>query len=103
MVRGDAALVAQACAPDAVFCDVQGTCTEGHDAIEKSMAERLKAERPRSATAHSTRRIVAGGFVYEWGSARLVTAGGKPAGGRYFTVWVQSGGRWKIFRNLVMP
>lgn len=103
MVQGDAARVADAYAADAVFCDAKGTCTTGHDAIERLMADRLKAGPARSAAAHSTRRVADGGFIYEWGSAQLVNAVGKEVSGRYFTVWVERNGRWKIFRNLVLP
>ncbi|HSN16956.1 MAG TPA: DUF4440 domain-containing protein [Gammaproteobacteria bacterium] len=103
MVQGDAARVADAYAVDAVFCDAKGICTEGHDAIERLMADRLKAGRARSAEAHSTRRVADGRFVFEWGEARLVAADGKDHDARYFTVWAVSDGRWKILRNLVLP
>lgn len=103
MTHADPALVADAYAADAVFCDVKGACTTGHDAIEKLMAERLKAGAARSAEAHSIRRIADGGFVYEWGEANLVDAAGSPRHARYFTVWRQADGRWRIFRNLVLP
>ena len=105
MVRGDAKLVADAYAPDGVFCDSKGACTTGHDAIEsKAAAQIAKGGTAKSAEAHTLRRIEDQGFVYEWGEATFVTAGGKTGGGRYFTVWQrQPDGHWKIFRNLVLP
>lgn len=105
MVQGDAHLAADAYAPDAVFCDIKGFCTQGHDAIEKMTAERLaKGGTAKSADAHSTRRIGDGGLIYEWGEAKIVGAQGLVRGGRYFTVWQrQPDGHWKIIRNLVLP
>lgn len=103
VVQGNPQLEADAYSADAVFCDAKGSCTTGHDAIEALMADRLNAGHAKSAEAHSTRRVVDDGFVYEWGEARLVAADGKQRNGRYFTVWKQEGGRWKIFRNLVLP
>lgn len=103
MTHADPGLVADAYAADAVFCDAKGACTTGHDAIEKRMAERLKSGAARSAEAHSIRRIAEDGFVYEWGEASLVDAAGHAGHAHYFTVWVQTGGRWRIFRNLVLP
>jgi len=105
MVRGDAKLAADAYAPDSVFCDTQGVCTTGHDAIEAMTAARLaKTGAMKHAEAHSLRRIEDQGLVYEWGEATLVSAEGKTRGGRYFTVWQrQPDGRWKILRNLVLP
>ena len=103
VVQGDPQLEADAYSADAVFCDAKGSCTKGHDAIEALMADRLRTGRARSAEAHSTRRVVDDGFVYEWGEARLVTADGEQRNGRYFTVWKRDGSRWKIVRNLVLP
>ena len=105
MVKADAKLAADAYAPDGVFCDTRGVCTTGHDAIEAMTAARLaKGGAMKSAEAHTLRRIEDRGLVYEWGEATLVDAQGKSAGGRYFTVWQrQPDGRWKIFRNLVLP
>lgn len=103
MTHADPALVADAYAADAVFCDAKGACTTGHDAIEQLMAARLKAGAARSAEAHSLRRLADGGFVYEWGEATLVDAAGSTRQARYFTVWKQTGDRWYIFRNLVLP
>jgi uncharacterized protein (TIGR02246 family) len=105
MVRGDARLAADAYAPDGVFCDTQGVCTTGHDAIEAMTAARLaKGGAAKSAEAHTLRRIEDQGLVYEWGEATLVSAQGRSGGGRYFTVWQrQPDGHWKIFRNLVLP
>lgn len=105
MVQGDARLAADAYAPDAVFCDIKGLCTPGHDAIEKMTAERLaKGGRTKSADAHSTGRIEDGGLIYEWGEAKIVDAQGQARGGRFLTVWQrQPDGHWKILRNLVLP
>ena len=105
MVRGDAKLAADAYAPDAVFCDTQGVCTTGHDAIEAMTAARIARNGAmKSAEAHSLRRIEDRGLIYEWGEATRVSPQGKASGGRYFTVWQrQPDGRWKIYRNLVLP
>lgn len=104
MVQGDARLAADAYAPDAVFCDLKGLCTHGHDAIEKMTVERLAKGTVKSADARSTRRIEDGGLIYEWGEAKIVGAQGEARGGRYFTVWQrQPDGHWKIIRNLVLP
>ncbi len=105
MVRGDAKLAADAYAPDGVFCDTQGVCTTGHDAIEAMIAARIaKSGAMKDAEAHTLMRIQDHGLVYEWGEATLVSADGKTGGGRYFTVWQrQQDGHWKIFRNLVLP
>jgi uncharacterized protein (TIGR02246 family) len=105
MVRGDAKLVADAYASDAVFCDAKGVCTTGHDAIESMTAARIAKGGPaKSAEAHTLRRVEDQGWVYEWGKATLVTAQAETRSARYFTVWRrQPDGHWKIFRNLVLP
>jgi len=105
MVKGDAKLIAAAYAPQAVFCDAEGACTSGHDAIEKMTEARLdKGPLPLHAEAHTTRRIMEGELIYEWGSARITGADGTVRGGGYFTLWQrQPDGHWKIIRNLVLP
>lgn len=105
MVRGDAKLAADAYAPDSVFCDTQGACTTGHDAIEAMIAARIaKNGTMKSAEAHSLGRIEDRGLIYEWGETTRVSHQGKSGGGRYLTVWQrQPDGRWKIYRNLVLP
>lgn len=105
MVHGDAATAAAAYMTDAVFCDTAGNCTRGRDAIEKLTQARLQEHGlPRSAAAHSERRVAADGFVYEWGEASLVTSYGKTDTKHFLTVWQrQDNGHWLIYRNLVLP
>ncbi|MGE5625029.1 MAG: YybH family protein [Bacillota bacterium] len=105
VVKGDAKLEAEGYAPDAVFCDTRGTCTAGHDAIEKMMRDRLAKGGPaKSAYARSVQRVEDRGLVYEWGEASLTPAMGPVRAGRYLTVWQrQPDGRWRILRNLVLP
>ena len=103
MTQANPARIAAAYAADAVFCDAEGACTTGHDAIEKLMAGRFGHGPARSAEAHSTRRIADGGFVYEWGEAAVVDSAGEAVHGRFFTVWEQTRDGWQIFRNLVLP
>jgi len=105
VVQGDVKREADAYAANAVFCDAQGLCTTGHDRIQQMMAQRLlQGGSPKSADAHSLRRLEDRGLVYEWGEAKLLTAQGDARGGRYFTIWQrQPDGHWKIIRNLVLP
>lgn len=105
MEKGDAATVAAAYAPDAVFCTQDGKCYSGHQAILDMTKGALAAHGPaKHAEAHTTRTVEDHGYIYEWGRAEIVTGAGKTVAGGYFTVWCkQPDGHWMIFRNLVMP
>ena len=105
MQRGDADTVAAAYAKDAVFCGADGACITGHDAILSMTRQRFSAHGvPKRATAHSTAMVEDRGYIYEWGTAAIMSAAGKTAGGGYLTVWrKQPDGRWLIERNLVLP
>lgn len=105
MVQGDAATVAGAYAPDAVFCKRDGQCYSGYAAIlDMTKAAMVKNGPMQSAQAHSTRRVEDRGYIYEWGQAEMVSGAGKTVAGGYFTIWVkQPDGHWKIFRNIVLP
>jgi len=105
MVKGDAATVAAAYAPDAVFCTRDGKCFSGYPAILDLTRAALAKNGPmKSAEAHTTQRVEDHGYIYEWGQATETTAKGEIRAGGYFTIWKrQPDGHWKIFRNIVLP
>lgn len=105
MVQGDAATVAAAYGPDAVFCTRDGKCYTGHDAIlAMTQAALAKSGPMKSAAAHTTQRVEDHGYVYEWGQATETTTKGEVRAGGYFTIWKrQPDGHWRIFRNIVLP
>ena len=105
MQKGDADTIMAAYAPDAVFCSGDGKCYSGFDNITAMTKARLAAHGPaKRAAAHTTQMVEDHGFIYEWGQAEIVSAEGVTRGGGYFTIWRrQPDGRWKIFRNIVLP
>lgn len=105
MQKGDADTIVATYAPDAVFCSGDGKCYSGFDNITVMTKARLAAHGPaKRATAHTTQMVEDHGFIYEWGQAEIVSAEGVTRGGGYFTIWrKQPDGRWKIFRNIVLP
>ena len=103
--RGDAALVAEAFAPDAVNVGKDGTVDVGRDAIRERTRKYLETSGPATtARADIGDFVVSGDLAYEWGTsdARFAPKPGGPAkrAGRYLTCWKkQPDGSWKIFRN----
>lgn len=105
MKTGNAAEIARTYAEDAVDCTPSGDCIRGRAALENYFGERLsKTGRAQSASVMSAGATQQGDFVYEWGRAEAVLAGGKRVSGRYLTAWRrQPDGSWKIFRNMPIP
>jgi uncharacterized protein (TIGR02246 family) len=103
--RGDAALVAEAFAPDAVNVGKDGTADVGRDAIRERTRKYLETSGPATtARADIGDFVISGDLAYEWGTsdARFAPKPGGPAkrAGRYLTCWKkQPDGSWKIFRN----
>ncbi len=103
--RGDAALVAEAFAPDAVNVGKDGTADVGRDAIRERTRKYLETSGPATAArADIGDFVISGDLAYEWGTsdARFTPKPGGPAkrAGRYLTCWKkQQDGSWKIFRN----
>ena len=103
--RGDAALVAEAFAPDAVNVGKDGTSDVGRDAIRERTRKYLETSGPATtARADIGDFVISGDLAYEWGTsdARFAPKPGGPAkrAGRYLTCWKkQPDGSWKIFRN----
>ena len=108
MKTGDAATIAAPYAPDAVFVSADGSCTNGRSAVEQMYRDRFTKQGVAIATRIESKRFVQDDdYAYEWGYgettvnrlAKMVTAGG-----RYLTVWRRDAdGRWRIFRNVVLP
>jgi uncharacterized protein (TIGR02246 family) len=103
--RGDAALVAEAFAPDAVNVGKDGTVDVGRDAIRERTRKYMETSGPaKTARADIEEFVVSGNLAYEWGTseARFAPKPGGPEkrAGRYLTCWKkQPDGSWKIFRN----
>ena len=103
--RADAALVAEAFAPDAVNVGKDGTVDVGRDAIRERTRKYLETSGPaKTARADIADFVVSGNLAYEWGTsdARFAPKPGGPEkrAGRYLTCWKkQPDGSWKIFRN----
>jgi uncharacterized protein (TIGR02246 family) len=107
MKAGDAARVAAAYAPDAVFITADRQLVAGHDAIQALIRQRLDSGltivggglRQKGLTA------LGPGLLLEWGEGGLDfrTKDGKAGAsfGPYATVWRREpDGGWKIVRNL---
>ena len=105
MKTGDAGVIAETYALDAVDCGTKGDCEHGRPAILVKLQERLaRIGHAASASVTSHGSTVQGEFVYEWGEASAQFDNGQHVGGRYLTVWQkQGGGTWKIFRNIAIP
>jgi len=104
--RGDAALVAEAFAPDAVNVGKDGTVDVGREAIQERTRKYMETSGPATrARADIADLVISGNLAYEWGTsdARFAPKPGGPdkRAGRYLTCWKkQPDGSWKIFRNL---
>lgn len=105
MKAGNAQVIANTYAEDAVDCSAEGNCIRGRAAIEAYFKHQLsQSGRAQSATVRSAGAAPQGDFVYEWGRADATLSGSKKVGGRYLTVWRrQPDGSWKIFRNMPIP
>lgn len=105
MRNGDAALAASAFSVDAVNCGADGTCAMGLNAITAQMRSRISSYgRALSATVTPANIVRDRDLAYEWGSSEINYTGGRTIGGRYATVWQrQSGGGWRIIRNMSLP
>lgn len=102
---GNIALIIATYADDAVDCGPSGECVSGRLEIERHMKTQLASHGiARSAAVASAGSTQQGDFAYEWGQAEATYAGGKKLVEKYLTVWQrQPDGRWKIFRNMVIP
>ncbi len=105
MKQGDVTLLGPGNADDSVDCSPGGDCIRGREALEKHMkAEMAKSGKADSASVISVGAVQQGRYVYEWGEARAHFPNGHTIVDRYLTVWQkQPDGKWKLFRNLVMP
>jgi ketosteroid isomerase-like protein len=102
---GDVTLITATYAADAVDCGPTGECIRGQLEIERHMKSQLaRLGRARTAAVETWGSSQQGNFVYEWGQAEATFDGGKRLAERYLTAWQkQLDGRWKIFRNMVIP
>ena len=105
MKQGRVDLIAATYALDAVDCSREGNCIRGRSAIEEHMKEEMaRLGKADSASVTSIGSVQQGGFIYEWGQAEAHFPSGNKIVDRYLTAWQeQPGGKWKIFRNLVIP
>ncbi len=109
MKRGDAVTTSEPYADDAVFVTSKGESVRGRAAIEKMMHDRFVSGGVAvDGTIKQDGLTAVGAMIYEWGHASLKLAldGAKPTEftGRYLTVWAaDSGGRWRIIRNMSLP
>lgn len=105
MKEGNVALLGPGNAADAVDCGAGGHCIRGRAALEKHMREEMaKSGKADSASVISVGSVQQGRYVYEWGEARAHFSNGHTIVDRYLTVWQkQPDGKWRLFRNLVMP
>lgn len=108
MKTGDATTIAAPYTDRAVFVAIDGTCIQGRVEIEKMYRARFARAGLASATRIASKRVVLDGeLAYESGYAEIQwLRDGKqpPHGGRFLTVWQrQTGGDWKIIRNIVLP
>ena len=105
MKQGNVGLITATYTPDAVDCSPGGDCVRGRSAIEKHMKEEMaRLGKAESASVTSIGSVQRGRFVYEWGQAEANFPSGRKVVDQYLTAWREEpDGRWKIFRNLVMP
>ena len=109
MQRGDAPATAEPYAADAVFVTSTGESVRGRPAIEKLMRDRFASGgHAVDGTIKQDGVTKVGTLIYEWGHASLKLAreGATPTefSGKYLTVWAaDSGGHWRIIRNLSLP
>ena len=105
MKQGNVQLLVGGYTEDAVDCDAAGVCIRGRAALESHARDGVaKLGKADSASVTSIGSIQRGRFVYEWGRAEAHFPNGKKIVDRYLTVWREnSGGSWKVFRNLVLP
>jgi uncharacterized protein (TIGR02246 family) len=107
MKAGDAARVATAYAPDAVFITADRQLVAGHDAIQTLIRQRLDSGLTIVSGGLKQKGLEAlgPGLLLEWGEGGLDfrTKDGKAGKsfGPYATVWRREpDGAWKIVRNL---
>jgi len=107
MKAGDAARVASAYAPDAVFITADRQLVAGHDAIQTLIAQRLASGLTIVSGGLKQKGLtdLGPGLLLEWGEGGLDfrTKDGKAGAsfGPYATVWRREpDGSWKIVRNL---
>ena len=105
MKQGNVELIAATYTLDAVDCNPKGECIRGRSAIEEHMKEEIaRFGKADSASVTSIGSVQQEHFIYEWGQAEAQFPSGKKIVDRYLTAWQeQPDGKWRIFRNLVIP
>ena len=105
MKSGDAQLIADTYAEEALDCAATGECIRGKRAILEHLKQRAaQLGRAEAASVTSGGSVRRGDYVYEWGVAQASFANAHTVKGRYLTVWqLQADGSWKIFRNMAIP
>lgn len=105
MKRGDIRLLVDGYTSDAVDCNSEGVCLQGRTALEEHVKKEIaKFGTADSASVTTVGSVQQGHFIYEWGQAEAHFPNGRQIVDRYLTVWREEPkGRWKVFRNLVMP
>ncbi len=104
MKTGNVGLITATYAEGGIDCGPTGECFRGRAEIAAHIQALIaRRGRAREASVKTWGSSEHGNFVYEWGQAEATFDGGKLVD-KYLTVWQrQADGRWKIFRNMVIP
>jgi uncharacterized protein (TIGR02246 family) len=105
---GDARAYAQFFADDGVSLPGRGPVVRGKTAIQDAMEQAFRKVRFSEAAWETLETRFNGKMAYEIGAYRFIVrpAGRGPAqkmSGRYFVVWKQVGGDWKIMVDAAQP
>ncbi|HET8749150.1 MAG TPA: nuclear transport factor 2 family protein [Sphingomicrobium sp.] len=104
IVAGNARVLSEAYAKNAVFVGPDGTAIRGKAGIRTMYARRPSTVHVLNASIRSDGRTAPDAYnVYEWGTAKLTVKRGKriiQRSARYLTVWHHAGARWVITRNI---
>ena len=108
MTKADTTSIAEPYTTDAVFLNTDGTVVKGRDQIEQLYRDRFARSGAALETKIESEQIMLDGdLAYERGRGSITLRGkdGRVTSrARFLTVWQrQSGGDWKIFRNVVLP
>jgi uncharacterized protein (TIGR02246 family) len=109
MKSGDADVIAEPYAIDAVFMTAGGDAIRGRSAIRDLYRTRLSGKAVVVSATIEHRGAAAGDrdLVYEWGVGSVTTRSSSGTldtrAGPYLTVWKrQENARWEIIRNIVL-
>lgn len=104
IVAGNAKVLSEAYAKNAVFVGPDGTAIRGKAGIRTMYARRPSTVHVLNASIQSDGRTAPDAYhVYEWGTAKLTVERGKEIvqrSARYLTVWNHAGTRWVITRSI---